>query len=177
MISSSFLQLSRGFFAISQSLFPFPIISLSCVPLMWRMPDGVRPNFDWSSHELRRQHLQLLQLHPHLLLLLPRMVWLLRWLWCSFSAWMPLTLSAMSCVRWTPVSVVLHDNRLTLVALLSLPLLLQILLRMKTTMMALMAVVMRMVVLAPPAMMRWLLELLALCHTWQKGEVVLGIRC
>ena len=29
---------------------------------------------------------------------------------------------------------------------------------------------------ALPVTTRWLLELLALCHLWQKGEVVLGMR-
>ena len=125
----------------------------------------------WPKHRPRRWHLRHLLLHPHPFLLLLRVVWPLRRSWYSFSAWMlTLTHSVMSCVRWTLVSFVLLDDRLALVASWCLPLLLQRHLRTRTMMM------MRMRMLALPAMTWWLLELIALCHSWTKGEVVLGMR-
>ena len=85
----------------------------------------VRPSFDWSGREPRRQILQPLPFLPPPLFLLWQVMWLLRQSWHSFSAWMlALILSLLNCIRWTPVLVVLHDDRLTLVASLLLHLLL-----------------------------------------------------
>ena len=72
VISSSFLPLSRGFYAIFLFLFPHPTTSLSCVPLTTLPLNGARCSFDRGV--LVRQLLSLLQLHPPLLPLLQREV-------------------------------------------------------------------------------------------------------
>ena len=123
-------------------LSPIPslLISPSWVPSVRRLFDRVRPSFNRSSHKPRRQLLQPIPLLP----LLQVVVWLLRRLWCNFSAWMlALTFSLMRWVRWPPVWVVLHDVRLALVASLLLPILLPRLLGMRMRMLAL------------PVMRRW----------------------
>ena len=126
----------------------------------------------WPKHRPRRWLLRHLLLHPHPFLLLLRVVWPLRRSWYSFSAWMlTLTHSVMSCIKWTPMSVVLCDSRLALVASWSLLLLLQRHLRIRTMMIR-----MRMRMLALLVTTRWQLELHALCHLWQKWGVVLGMR-
>ena len=125
----------------------FTIIgAISAVSVQW-----MRPSFDWSGHRLRQRLLQPLSFHPPSLLLLQLVVWRLRRSWHSFSAWMlALTLLVMSCVRWTPVSVVLHDDKLTLVASSYLPLLLQR--RLRT----------RMLIIAPVMMMMMRIRMLTL---------------
>ena len=123
-------------------LSPIPslLISPSWVPSVRCLFDRVRPSFDRSSHKPRRQLLQPIPLLP----LLQVVVWLLRRLWCNFSALLlALTFSLMRWVRWPPMWVVLHDVRLALVASLLLPILLPRLLRMRMRMLAL------------PVMRRW----------------------
>ena len=123
VISSFFLPLSCDSFATF--LFPFPSLPIShiCVPLMQLSLSGVLHSFARSGPRHRRQLLQLLLLHPPLLLFLQRVEWHLRQSWHSLCAWMlALTLSAMSCVRWTPVSVVSCDDRLWWVVTQWLPL-------------------------------------------------------
>ena len=72
---------------------------------------------------------------------------------------------------------VLLDDRLTLVVLWSLLLLLLRHLRHPRTMMVLTTMMMmRMEMLALLALMRYLLNTFTLCHSWQKGGVVLDIR-
>ena len=147
---------SSFFLSLSLILISLP----SWVPLARRLFNEVRPSLDWSSHESRRRIFQppLFLLPP--LLLLWVVVWRLRWSWHRFSAWMlALPLSVMSCVRWPPVSIILHDDGLTLVASSLLPLLLQRLLRMRMLMMVLVMMT-----------SQWLI----LCHSWQKKGVVLG---
>ena len=174
VISSFFLPLSWGFFAIFLS----SILSLStlsiCVSLTPLSFDGARHSFDWGSPRLRRQLLQLLLLHPPLLLRLQRVEWHLRQSWHSLCTWMlALTLSASSCVKWTPVLVVLHNDKLSWVVSLSLPLHLHQPLRMRVMMAPVVMMLMRMMMMACLVMMRCLLDLLALCHSWQKWGVVL----
>ena len=107
MINSFFLWLSRGLFAIFLSLFLILLSTLSRVPSVQLLFSGVRPYFDQSGHRLRRQILQPPPFLPPPLLLPQVVVWLSRPLWRSFSALMlALTLSVMSCVRWTPVSII-----------------------------------------------------------------------
>ena len=120
-------------------------------------------------------HLPLLQLHPPPLPLLQQEVWLWMRSWRSFSAWMlALIHSLLSCIRWTPVSAVLLDSRLALVALWSLPLHLSRHLRHPRTMTtSTMIMMMRMEMLTLPALTRCLLDTFTLCYSWQKGEVVL----
>ena len=152
VISSFFLPLSRGSFAIFLSPFPRSITSLSWVPLTQLPLDGAMLNFARGRCKPRQQLLRLLQFHPALRLLLQQVESLLRPSWHSLCAWMlALTLLVMSCVRWTPVVVVLHDDRLSWV-------------------------VSRTIVLARLVMMRCLLDVLTLYHSWQKGEVVLDMR-
>ena len=175
VISSFFLPLSRDSFATFLS----PILSLPmsyiCVPLMLLPLSGVLHSFTQDSPRHKRPHLQLLPLHPPLYLLLLKVESHLGPSWHSLCAWMlALTLLAMSCVKWTPVSVVLHDDRFTLVASLLLLLLFQRLLRMRMMMVMLMLLMLRKRMLALPMMMRCLLELLNLYHSWQKMGVVLG---
>ena len=47
--------------------------------------------------------------------------------------------------------------------------------RMRVMMAPVVMMLMRIRMLALPVMMRWLLELLTLCHSWQKGRVLLGM--
>ena len=156
-------------------IFPFAITRIIChafvsylkfahffiwVQLMARPLDRVRHSFNWSGHEPRRRLLQPLPLHPPPLLFLPRVVWLLRPSWLNLSTWMlALTLSVMSCVRWTPVLVVSHNNRLSWMVSPCLHLHLHQLQRMRAMMMApvMMMMLMRMMVLALPVTRRWLL--------------------
>ena len=176
MISSSSLPLSWGSYIIF--LFPFllPTTFTWCVPLTPLSLNRARCSFIRGNAVW--QLLPLLQLHPSPLHLLQQEVWLWTQSWRSFSLWMlALTLSLMSYVRWTPVSAVLLDGRLTLVALWSLPLLLPRHLRHPRTMTNLMTTtMMRMEMLALPELMRCLLDTLTLCHSWQKWEVVLVMR-
>ena len=167
VISSSSLGLSKGFYTIFLFLFPCPTTSTLCVLLTPLLLNEERHSFDRGDSV--QQLLPLLQLHPPLL---PLLLWKVRlWMrsWRSFSAWM-LTLihSLLRCIRWTPVLAILLDGRLTLVALWSLPLLLP---RHPRTMM-----MMRMGMLALPALTRCLLDTLTLCPLWQKEGIVLDIR-
>jgi len=88
----------------------FPLwVSLTLLPL-----DRVRLSFARDRHRPRRQLFQLLPLLPPPLLCLLWVEWLLRPSWHSLCAWiLTLTLSVMSCIRWTPVLVVSHDDRLS----------------------------------------------------------------
>ena len=121
----------------------------------------------WSEAQLRPKRSQTETTTPSAssapstsLLLLPRVVWPLRQSWRSFSAWMLVLIhSLLSCVKWTPVLVVLHDDRLTLLASQSLPLLLHRHLRTRTMMVTpVMIMMMRMRMLALLMTMRWLLH-------------------
>ena len=150
-----FLWLSCGSFAIFLSLFLILPITPSWVPSAQLIFGRVRPNFDWSGREWRQPILQPLLFLPTLLFLLWVVVWPSRPSWRSFSVWMlALTLSVMSCVRWTPS--VLHDDRLALVVspLLLLLLLLRRLQRIRMVMMV-MTMLMRMRMLALLVMIRW----------------------
>ena len=176
MISSFFLQVSHRCFAILLSLFLILLSTLSWVPLKRCQFDKARLSFDRSGHKPRRQILSPPPFHPPpLLLLLLLVLWLSRQSWCSFSAWM-LTLihSLLSCIRWTPVSVVLLDGKLALVALWSLPLLLPRHPRMMMTPTTM--IMMRMEMLALPVLTRCLLDTFTLYHSWQRGKVVLDMR-
>ena len=173
VISSSSLQLSRGFYAIFLFPFPFSTTFTLCVPLMPLSLNGARHSFVWGGPVW--QLLPLLQLHPPLLPLLLWEVWPLMRSWRSFSAWM-LTHDTLSTKLYqvTPVSTVLLDGRFALVALWSLPLFLP---RHPRTMMTPTTMMMiRMEMLALPTLTRCLLDTLTLCHSWQKGEVVLVMR-
>ena len=119
MISLSFLRLSRGLFTTFLSPISSLLILQLCVPQTLLTLDRVRPSFDRSDHGLRSRLLRLLPFQPHLLrLLLLRVVWPLRGSWRSVSAWMlALKHSLLSYIRWTPVLVVLLNNRLAFVAL------------------------------------------------------------
>ena len=155
VISSFFLRLSRRSFAIFLSLFLILPTSLSWVPSAQRLFGGARPSFDRSGHGWRRLILQPPPFLPPPLLLLQVVVLLSRPSWCSFSMWMlALTLSVMSCVKWTPVSVVLYDDKLASVVSPLLPLLLRMLRQMRTAMRMLMMMT-RMRMLALPVMRRW----------------------
>ena len=165
MICLSFILLSRGSFATPLSLILSLIISPSCMPLMLVLFDRARPSFDQSSHGSRQWLLLPVLLHPPPHLPLPRVVWLSRPSWLSLSAWMlTLTLSMMSCVKWTLVWAVSLDDRLLWVVSPFLHLHLQGLQRMRAMMMApvmmmmMMMMRMRMRVLAFPVMRRWLLH-------------------
>ena len=173
VISSFSLQLSHEFYAIFLFIFPRPTTSLLCVPLITLPLNGARCSFDWGGPV--QQLLPLLQLHPPLLPLLQREVWLWTLSWRSFSAWMlALILFRLRCIRWTPMSVVLLNGRLALVVLWSLPLLLP---RHPTTMTALTTMMMvRMEMLALPTLTRCLLDTLTLYLSWQKGGVVLVMK-
>ena len=165
MISPSFLLLSRGSFVIFLSLIPCLPTSLSCLPLTSLPLSGVFHSFTRGNPRQRQQLLQLLPLHPPPLFHLQQVEWLLRPLWHNLCAWMlALTLSAMSYVRWTPVLVVLNDDKLSWVVSLSLPLHL----RQPLTMASVVMMLMRMMMMACLVMMRCLFDLLALCHLWQK---------
>ena len=171
MISSSFLPLSRGSFATFLS----PILSLPifllCVPLTPLPLSRVLHSFAQGSPSIRRQLLWLLPFHPPLRFLLPQVESHLRPSWHSLCTWMlALTLSAMSCVRWTPVSIVLRDDRLWWVVTQWLPLPRHLRIRVMAPTVLMMLKIMMM---ARLVMMRCLLDLLALCHLWQKNGVVL----
>ena len=167
MISSSSLWLSRWFYAIFLFPFPFPTTSMLCVPLMPLPLNRARRSY--VRGDLGRQLLPLLQLHPPPLPFFLRDVWLMMRSWRSFSVWMlALIHSLLSCIRWTPMLVVLPDGMLALVALWSLPLLLP---RHPKMMM-----MMRMEMLALPVLVRCLLNTLTLCYSWQNGRVVLDMR-
>ena len=90
VISSSFLPLSRGFYAIFPFLFPLPTIFPSCVPQITLLLNVVRPNF-CCSRQIQQHppfvlhHPSLLHLHP--LLPLPMMC-LLETSWRNCRAWM-----------------------------------------------------------------------------------------
>ena len=173
MRSSFSLWLSPGSFIIFLSLSLILISLPSWVPLARRLFDGARPSFDWSGQWPRWRILQppLFLLPP--LLLLQVVVWHLRRSWHSFSIWMlALTLSMMSCVSWPLVLVVLHDDRLALVASLLFPLLLQRLLRMRMLMMVLVMMMMMWMRMLPlPMMKRWrLLSDLPFVIRDKKGE-------
>ena len=107
VISSSFLRLSCRSFATFPSPFLFLLTTppwVSSTPVMF---DKARLNFDRNGHMWSLPILQLLLFHPPLLLLSQLVMWPWRLSWSRFSAWMlALTFSLMSCVRWTPVSVV-----------------------------------------------------------------------
>ena len=146
VISSFSLRLSRKSFVIFLSLSLMLLSLSSWVPLTHHLFDKARPSFNWSGHELRQRLLQPLPFHPPLLPLLRVVVWCLRPSWRSLSTWM-LTMihSLLSCIRWTLMLVVSHDDRLVWVASprLHLPLLLQRLLRTRILMMVLVVIVMR----------------------------------
>ena len=82
------------------------------------------------------------------------------------------TLSDELC-QVTLVLVVLHDDRLSWVVSLSLPLYLRQPLRMRMAMAPAVMMLMKTMMMARLVIMRCLLDLLALCHSWQKGRVVL----
>ena len=136
--------------------------------------DGARLSFNRGGHESRQQLLQLLSLLPLLFLHLLLVEWLSGPSWYSLCSWMlTLTHSVMSCVRWTPMLVVLHDNRLPWVVSLLILLHLHRLQRMRVMMAPAVMMLMRTIMLACPVMMRRLLDLFTLCHLWQNGGVVL----
>ena len=115
VISSSSLRLSWGFYAIFLFPFPCPTTSTLCVSLTLLPLNRARRNFNWGC--LVWQLISLLRLHPPLLPLLLREVWLWMRSWHSFSAWMlALIHSILRCIRWTLVSAVLLDGKFTLVA-------------------------------------------------------------
>ena len=160
VISSFFLPLSRDSFATFLS----PILSLPmsyiCVPLMLLPLSGVLHSFTQDSPRHKRPHLQLLPLHPPLLLLLQRVELHLRPSWHSLCAWMlALTLSTMSCVRWTLVSVISHDDRLWWEATQWRPFLRHLRMRVMAPAMLMM---LRMMMMARRVMMRCLLDILTL---------------
>ena len=162
VISSFFLRLSCGSFTIFLS----PILSLptshSCVPLTPILLSGVLHSFARGGFRQKWPLLQLLPLHPPPLLRLQWVKWHLRPSWHSLCAWMlALTLSVMSCVKWTPVLVVSHDDRLSWVVSLWLPLLLHQLLRMRVTLALTVMMLVRMMMLARLVMMRCLLDVLS----------------
>ena len=129
----------------------FTVIGAISVASVRQSEAQLRPK--WP--QTRRLILQLLLFLPPLLLLRQVVLWLLRRSWCSFSAWMlALTLSVMSCVRWTPVSIVLNDDRLASMVSPLLPLLLWRLRQMRMAMIVLM-MMMRMRMLALLLIMRW----------------------
>ena len=113
-------RLSHRSFAIFLSLFLILLSILSWVPSTQCLFGGTRPSFDQSGRRPRWWILQPLQPLPFLpppIILLRRVVWLLRQSWHSFNAWMlALILSLLSCIKWIPMLVVLHDDRLALVA-------------------------------------------------------------
>ena len=171
VISSFFLPLSRGSIAIFLSSIVSLPTSHSCVPLTSLPLSGVLHSFARGSP---RQRQQFLPLHPPLLLLLQQVEWHLKPSWHSLCAWMlALTLLVISCVRWTPVLVVSHNNRLWWVVSQWLPLRFSRHLRMRMTMAPIAMMSMRMMIMAHWMMMRCLLDVLTLCHLWQKGRVVL----
>ena len=171
VISSFFLLLSRDSFATFLSPIPSLPTSHIYVPLTPLPLSGVLHSFARGNLGQRQQLLWLLPLHPPLLLFLQQVEWHLRPLWHSLSAWMlALTLSVMSYVRWTPVSVILRDDRLWLVVTQWLPLSRHLRMRVMASAMLMM---LRMMMMARLVMMRCLLDLLALCHSWQKEGVVL----
>ena len=154
MINSFFLQLSHGSFTIFLSLFLILLFMLSWVPSTQLLFCEARPSFNRSSRGPRRRILQPLPFLPPPIFLLWLLVWLLRQSWRSFSAYMlTLILFLLSCIRWTPILVVLHDDKLALVASLLLHLLLQRRLRMR--MLLLVMMMMRMRMLALLVMRRW----------------------
>ena len=174
VISLFSFQLSWGSYAIFPFHSLFPITFTWCVPLTPLPLNGARSSFVRGG--LVQQLLPFLLLHPPPLPLLLWVVWLWMRSWRNFSAWiLALIHSLLSCIRWTPVSVVLLDGRLPLVALWSLPLLLPRHLRHPRTMMTLttMIMMMRMEMLALPTLTRCLLDTLTLCYLWQKGRAVL----
>ena len=161
IISSFFLLLSCGSFAIFLSPISSHPTSRSCVPLVLLSLNEVLHNFTWGNPGQRRSLLKLLPLHPPLLLRLQQVKWHLRPSWHNLCAWMlALTLSVMSCVRWTPVLVVSHNDRLSWVVSLWLPLHLHQHLRIRVTMAPAMMMLMRMMMMARLVMMRCLLDIL-----------------
>ena len=176
MISSSSLQLSRGSYAIFPFPSQFPTIFTLCVPLTMLLLIRARRSFVQDGPVW--QLFPLLQLHPPPFPLLMWEVWLWMRSWRSFSVWMlALIHFLLSCIKWTPVLAILLDSRLTLVALWSLPLLLPWHPRHLRTMMTLTTTTMTLMeMLALPTLMRYLLDTLTLCHSWQKGGVVLVMR-
>ena len=161
VISSSSLELSRGFYAIFLFHFPHSTTFPLCVPLTMLPLNEARRSFDQGGPV---QQLLPLLLHPCPLPPLLRVEWHSRTSWRNFSVWMlTLTLSVMSYVRWTLVLAALLDARLRWAVTPCLPLLWP--LRM-----------MMMEMLALLVQMRCLLNTLTLCHSWQKGGVVLDMR-
>ena len=159
---SAITRILRHFFV------PFPVSDHFHVPLTSLPLNEARRSFIWGGPA--QQLLPLLQLYPPPLPLVLREVWLWMWSWHSFSAWMlALIHSLLNCIRWTLVSAILLDGRLALVALWSLPLLLPRHPRhLRTMMTSTTIMMMRMEMLALPAMMRYLLDTLTLYHLWQK---------
>ena len=154
MISSFFLRLSHRSFTIFPSLFLILLSILSWVPLAQLLFGEARPSFDWSGRGWRQWILQPLPFLPPPLFLLRVVVWLSRRSWHNFSALMlALTLSVTSCVRWPPMSIISHDDKLALVTSLLLHLLLPRLLMMRMLLMVMIMMKMRM--LALPMMKRW----------------------
>ena len=173
VISLFFLQLSHRYFTI----FPSPILILLifqlCVPLMLLSFNEARHSSDWGGLKQRQWLLLLPPLHPPPPLHLLWVEWHLRPSWHNLCTTMlALTLSMMSCVRWTPVLVVSHDDKLSWVVWLWLRLLLPRHLRMMTMTLTTM-MLMSTMVLAPLVMMKCLLDILTISHSWQKGGVVL----
>ena len=78
IISTSFLQLSRGSFATFPSLFLILLTSPLWVPSASVPFGGARPSFDQSSHGWRRLIMQVLQL---------LLLWLLLSLFLFFGSW------------------------------------------------------------------------------------------
>ena len=90
VISSSFLPLSQGFYAIFPFLFPLPTTLPSCVPQIMLPLNVARPSF---GHDRRiQQHPPLVLHHPGLLHLHPllflQVMYLQETSWRSCSAWM-----------------------------------------------------------------------------------------
>ena len=101
---------------IRRSSIPYPEFSHFIVmgALAQRLFDKARPIFDRSGHRPRwRRWIQPLPFHPPLLPLLRVVVWHLRPSWHSLRTWMlALIHSLLSCIKWTPMLVVLHDDKL-----------------------------------------------------------------
>ena len=175
MISSFSLQLSRGFYAIFLFLFPSPTTSPLCVSLTTLLLNEARCNFNRGG--LVRQLLPLLLLHLHPLPPLLRAKWHSRTSWRNFSTWMlTSTLSVMSCVRWTPVLAVLLDAKLRWAITPHLPLLWPLQMRVMGPIVLMLPMMRIMEMLAHPVMTKCLLDTLTICHSWQKGRVVLDMR-
>ena len=133
--------------------------------------DGARHNSDQGGPGQRWRLLQLLPLHPSPLLRLLWVAWHLRPSWHSLCVWMlVLTLLVISCIRWTPMSVVSHNDRQSWVVSLLLLLHLHQPLRMRVTMAPTVMMLMKTMVLARLVIMRCYLMYLPFVTRDKNGE-------